>query len=549
MLDDDVDLFGLAEHAREGGRYGRVRQWVGGCILSACAAISCTYGEPLKAPGAGGPAWIRVESEHFIVVSDLDRAEAESIARELEDGLDAIAQIAFEQPRTAIDPAMVVIFRDTNELHRFLPPLLGGAFATHALSGDPESPRFVIAQGKLTEETRSNFFHELTHDLFDLNFGVAPTWLAEGWAEYYGSVRIEGDQIRVGAPLQHITFTDGPSFQRFRNASGVVYIAIPVGRVPSATDLIHMTKEALYAGDTAEQPSDESALRSLTNYVGSWALLHMLLDGPEPYQKRFQAFADLARSGKSVESAFAQAFADVPPRRFDADFRAYLGTKQIGVWRMPYVRPTRALAPKERYLNDAEVHLLWAQLTPWRGPRAALAERELNAAEEAAPNWPDATYYRGLFSYVQRDFGAAETRIQAALKSSPDDPRFLFGLLSLRYAQKREGAKNDDRILDVALRLARSARTAVEFNDAAEALRSFSRSAEALPLAERAVALAPLEPYALDTLANVLFDLGRVRDAVEVQTRAVSFMNEQTAARGELEQHLARYKKAAAALQ
>ena len=384
LLQDDVNLLGLSEHAAKGGRIGRARQWVGGCVLAAFGAISCTYGEPLKAPGEGGPTWLRIESEHFTVVTDLDRGEAESATRELEDGLDAIAQIAFEQPRIAVEPATVVIFRDDHEFHRFQPPLVDAGFLPQT-PNDLEGPRLVLAHGKLTRETRDIFFHELTHDLFHLNFGPAPAWLAEGWAQYYGSTRIEGNEILVGEALDHVTFHGGPDYVPFRNRDGVEFVAIPIAKVPCATDLVHMTYESLYGEGRARHPSAEGALRVLTNYAAVWALVHMLVDGPADYQNRFKTFVQLAKRGSALEAAFAQAFSDVTPRQFDNDFRLYLARREIGVWRAPYVRPTRPFAPKERYLVDAEVRLLRAQLTPWQGPRAAFAERDLDAAMKEAP--------------------------------------------------------------------------------------------------------------------------------------------------------------------
>jgi tetratricopeptide (TPR) repeat protein len=272
----------------------------------------------------------------------------------------------------------------------------------------------------------------------------------------------------------------------------------------------------------------------------------MLVDGPAEYRPRFKTFVQLAKHGTALETAFTQAFTDLTPRQFDNDFRLYLAKREIGVWRAPYVRPTTVLAPKERYLTDAEVHVLRAQLTPWQGPRAALAERDLQAARRAAPTWPDATYYRGLFSLAQGDPKGAERYFQSALTMSPgEEPRFLLGLLILRLAQNETGPKDDTALLSVALRLAAVARTAVQLNDSAEALRRLSRPEDALLLLGRALKLAPFDSNTLDTMANVLFDLGRAAEAVEFQTRAISFLDERRKDRRGFEERLARYKQAA----
>lgn len=506
-------------------------------------ALSCTYGEPLRSPGSGGARWIRLESEHFTLLTDLERVAAESTVHDLEDGVDAIAQIAFEHPKIAVEPALVVVFRNAYEFHKFLPPLMDGVFVPRA-PYDPEGPRLVVAYGELTEQTRCLFFHELTHDLVHVNFGPAPPWFDEGLAEYYGSVRVKGDDVLVGEAAQHVTFHGGSDYLSFRNPAGVAYVAIPIRAVPSATELMHMNRAALYA-QGMHAPLGVVALRKITNYAASWALVHMLLDGPASYQRRYESFVRLAKSGQSLEAAFARAFGDLTPRQLDDDFRLYLAKREIGVWRAPYTRPPARPALTERYLTDAEVHLLWAELAPWTGPRASFAARELDEASKSAPGWLDATYYRGLFSYVRGDLKDAETKVQSALTAAPEDPRFLLGLLLIAIGRQHGDVTKDPRILDVALRLARVARSASELNDAADTLRQFSRPGDALPLAERAVALVPFDSAILDTLANVLFDLGRVEQAVDVQTRAVAFLDEQPPDHRGYEERLARYKAAA----
>jgi hypothetical protein len=62
-------------------------------------------------PAEGGRPWVRVESEHFAIVTDFDRDDAESTARLLEEGFDAIAHIAFVHPRTKMIPSATNLMR------------------------------------------------------------------------------------------------------------------------------------------------------------------------------------------------------------------------------------------------------------------------------------------------------------------------------------------------------------------------------------------------------------------------------------------------------
>ena len=63
----------------------------------------------------------------------------------------------------------------------------------------------------------------------------------------------------------------------------------------------------------------------------------------------------------------------------------------------------------------------------------------------------------------------------------------------------------------------------------------------AISLAQRAVALEPFDAAILDTLANTLYDLGRVDEAIEVQTAAVAFLDEYARDDG-ITERLSRYK-------
>jgi tetratricopeptide (TPR) repeat protein len=489
---------------------------------------------------------VQVDSEHFVIVTDLDRADAIATARQLEQGFDAIAKVAFVHPRTTVEPTTVVIFRGDSDFHTFLPPMAGAAFSSH-WHNDPEGRRILIAQGMLTEENRFMFFHELTHDLVHLNFGAAPPWLQEGWAEYYSTVHVNGAKAIVGEAPRQVTFTEESDYQVYRDKAGAGWFAIPIRDVPSATELMRMDRSAFYLQAFAEDPTSEETLATERHYVAAWALVHMLLDGPAPYPERFGRFMQEANEGKALEVALREAFGDLPPGQLDLDFRRYLAKRDVAIWSTHYERPSKPLGVSTRYLADAEVHLLWGLLASWAPATASVGERELDTAIDAAPSWPDAMYYRGVFAIAQGRLDEAQRRISTALTKSPNDSRFLLGLLFLKIVQQQKTKSKDVAgLLDVAVRLSRVANNATELNAAADTLRGLSHAQDALPLAERAVALAPFDPAVLDTLANVLFDLGRAREAVAVQTAAVSFLDEHTQGLG-IEKRLARYKAAAAA--
>lgn len=510
------------------GGCGRVSK-VGalGFVLLASGTGCGHYGEHPKCPYEGGAPWLEVVSDHFTVVSDLPREEVLSTARGLEESLDALTQISFEHPRIPVERTTVIIFRSGSDYHAFLPELTGGTFSKR-FPNDPDSSRVVTVYDSLTQETRKPFMHELTHDLIERNLGATPPWLNEGWAEYYSTLRVVDGKVVIGESPRAITFTDERNYSSVSDGRGGWVRTIPIDQVPPPSALMKIPASEFYRSLTTEHASDEDDLRSEALYTAAWAFVHMLVDGPSAYQRRLEVFLRGATAGKSVQDALHDAFGDLPPEQLDRDFRRYLDAREIAVWQARYQPPPTPFAFSVRTLTDAEIHLYWARLTKWTGPSAATARRDLDAAWVAEPTSPEPRYYRGLFEVAQNDLAAAKRELAAALAVAPNEPRYLLGLLRLLLKESGAGSSPDKvrEVATVAARLGRTARTATELNDAADTLNHLGRPDAGLSLAERAVKLDPYNANILDTYANSLFDLGRVAEAIDVQTAAVSFMNE-----------------------
>lgn len=519
----------------------------GFCAVALMCAAGCgKFGEHPKSPAQGGSPWVEVVSDHFTVVSDLPRPEAESTARELEEGLDGLTQIAFEHPRIPVERTTVVVFHGESDFHAFIPARFDGLFS-RSLHDDPEGPRFVIVHDFLTQETRTTFFHELTHDLIERNLGATPVWLNEGWADYYSTLRVDGGSIVIGEAPRRITFTVDRNYSWFRDRSGKMTLAVPIDVVPPPSELVKMSHQDFYRTEPG-QNVDEGDLAVEARYIGAWAFVHMLVDGSADYQRRFRSFYAGLTQGKSFDEAYRAAFGDLPPARIDRDFRRYLDAGDLALFRSRYQPPKTPFTYAVRTLTDAEIHLYWARLTPWTGKSADTALRDLDAAVAAAPSSPEPHYYRGLFWLARGNLRSAEEELARATQVSPNEPRFLLATLVLRTKQYElaSGAPDEGPVREAAERLGGVARTPNELNTAAVTLEALSQLDQALPLAKRAVALAPYDADILDTYASVLFNLGHVDEAVDVQTAAVSFLDEHTD-ESALRERLERYRRSVVA--
>src|ERR1700760_4601531 len=93
-------------------------------LLSLLAGCAPRAARPL-CPAAGGSPWVRIESAHFVVFTDLDE----------EDAIAALT-LAFPGARLPTERTEVVVFRDKNEFRAFVAGNRNGVFFNR-WGGDP----------------------------------------------------------------------------------------------------------------------------------------------------------------------------------------------------------------------------------------------------------------------------------------------------------------------------------------------------------------------------------------------------------------------------
>jgi tetratricopeptide (TPR) repeat protein len=501
------------------------RSWLG-CLSVACLMACSEYGARPKSPAAGGNPWVEVTSEHFKVISDLPTSDADAMSAELEQSFAALEQVIFAHPRAPIEPTTVVLFQDESDFHAFAPDLAAGVFYS-GLPNDLESSRYILLHGELSAERRVDLEHELTHDFVERNFGAAPPWLNEGLAEYYSTVAVESGQVFVGRALPHLTFTNDDTSYSAKDAEGSWVTALSLHDVAPPSALLKLDYAAWNRATHVRDPEDEDRRIGVGLYVGAWAFVHMLHDGPDAYTQRYRRFLNAAQTVR-VGDAFRATFADISSAELDLDFKRYLLSRQVVVSASAYRNTASTRATGRRALTDAEVHLLWARLSPWQGESLALARADLDQAVAGSPGLPDAHYFRGLFALKIADLAEANQELTTATRLSPDDPRFLLALVALRFEEAKRDPLHEHRaaLVEAVEHLAARASSATELRIVAEFFRRQKQLQQAREFAERAVARAPLDALALDTYAAILDDLGEVDGAIEAQRKAIAFFNE-----------------------
>jgi tetratricopeptide (TPR) repeat protein len=492
-------------------------------MLLFALAGGCAHSSAFRCPAEGGPPWVEVESDHFVVKTDASEAAAERAVRELE--AMRMAQLAAWDG--AFDPPgrlEVVVLRSPAELDEIVDPALRRSFTRVAgyyvpgarprvVSGlllDREAPSLVLPWFQREREESASALessilaHELAHHLIGQVLLRQPPWLGEGLAQYLEVTRLGTWQGRPAAAV---------GMARWE--------AWAAERIPAANLFAWRRGVPGY-------------------YASSWLMVHWLVN------RRGAAFAGyqqrLARAEEPA-AAWKAEFPDLDPadgaamalldRELDAYLRAASYTSRRVM--LPAVEPPL----RRRQLPPPEVHALRAELflTPLLPSRTfrPRVEEEIAASLREDPS--------GLpLALTLAEAGHREKALdlgRAAATARPDDWR--------GWAMLAAGAEGRDDL--AAERLAALRRAAALLPDDAWALNEVAwglleagASGEAFPLAARAARLAPGNASVLDTWGAILADVGRCPEALLAQRRAVDLLGELAAAEAarEIRDRLAR---------
>lgn len=167
---------------------------------------------PARRPHADLPAaaasWLRAETAHFVLYSELDEKSTRRDAAELEAFRDFIdwAIPGVEEPPGKLE---VYLVDRREELQRIVP---GKTFAS--LYQSATNATFVIALGKdpwLSDDgALFTLFHAVVEHLAQCERPF-PAWLSAGWAEIYGELAVEAGS--VGSPRSSLGARYSPLLQ------------------------------------------------------------------------------------------------------------------------------------------------------------------------------------------------------------------------------------------------------------------------------------------------------------------------------------------------
>ena len=315
-------------------------------LLSAVLGlVGCGAAVP-PVPGKGGPAWIEVTTDHFVVWTDADEARARVLVREIEHLRQVVVGTAFRGAESSTK-TFVIALRDDDERTAFVP----GEFS--ALASPPDGnllrqPVIVLSASSNVEASDRIEAHELVHAISHAIIRHQPRWFAEGMAKYYETVEIG----------------DGTA---------------DLGRAPTNRGepmLIHHLESLPTIFACASLECTDYAF-----YSTAWALFTYLTNVHPDQLAHYEAV--LAATGDD-RRAWQEAFAGVTLDQLTTDMNDWLahGTHRVLHFRISLQEPSVQV----RVLGDADVYALRAFMTYEFLGNHDRVRRDLTAAQAIDPH-------------------------------------------------------------------------------------------------------------------------------------------------------------------
>src|SRR6266853_3790452 len=151
--------------------------------------------EPMS---AADQPWLRISSDHFIVLTDAGEKKGHEVAARFEQMRGMFSQLLMRGKLRMSQPVEIIAIRSDKGYAQLAPirdgqPITAPAFF---LTGDD---RICIVLNLFETDSWRAVEHQFAHYLLNYNYPPTQAWFDEGFAEYFSSISFTAKQVEVGA--------------------------------------------------------------------------------------------------------------------------------------------------------------------------------------------------------------------------------------------------------------------------------------------------------------------------------------------------------------
>jgi len=234
-------------------------------ILGLLGASSLGFAAPARSKE---PKWIRINSAHFSVLTDIGADKAKETVSRLEQMRDIFAQLFRKTKLHVAEPLDVIALRSDEEYIRVAPLRQGQPISAPGFFLAGEDRNYIVLDLAAEDSWRA-VSRELSRLLLNFNYPQTQDWFDEGFAQYFASLRLADTQAQIGGdPMQNQPWERSLPGEHSAASGSPKSLVELLGRpwlpIP---DLFQMRQ------DSSDRPPTSPMF-----YAQSWMVMHYLLN-------------------------------------------------------------------------------------------------------------------------------------------------------------------------------------------------------------------------------------------------------------------------------
>lgn len=158
---------------------------------------------PLHALPPESEVWIRADTAHFTLFSNVSRGYTQEIGHQLELFRHLLAGLNPELEINSPLPTYVFVFRNAQSLGPYKASFGAGPTALDAYFYADRDANYIALNATPEDDWFAPVYHEFVHYMLNNNFTDVPLWFNEGLAEYYSTFRLTPQgEAEIGRPVR-----------------------------------------------------------------------------------------------------------------------------------------------------------------------------------------------------------------------------------------------------------------------------------------------------------------------------------------------------------
>ena len=394
--------------------------------------------------------WLRVSSDHFIVLTDAGEKPGHDVAAHFEQMRALFGQLLSRSKLRMSEPLEIIAIRGDKDYAQVAPLVNGKPTKAPAFFLAGEDRIFIVLNLFEPDSWRA-VEHPFAHYMLSYNYPPTPPWFDEGFAEYFASLYLTGKNAELGSDpeLSPAYETDllenqieSKNLKSFTEIlSNPVWLAWP--------DLLTMKNRIV---------NGQEGTHHTLFYAQSWILVHYLLN-KDKMSELGKYFGLVEIQKVPVEQAIQQAFG-MSVAQLDHEVKTYFhsltslsnaldASKQPNapkvseaVYRTPLPFSVDDVGTSSKSIAPPEAQALVDEM------ELRIPERRQQAFDQlqklaSDPKTETVVAHRALaWAHVQKgDTSSAFEELNAAVQMNASDPWTRFGLALASYHSGEKGAR------------------------------------------------------------------------------------------------------------